>query len=800
MGLAGLDAALSGLRVSQQQISVISNNIANVSTPGYTRKILPQSSQAIEGVTVGVIGETIIRQVDLNLQRDLWTQISGVGELDVQQAYLSRVEQFHGPPDRELSIAAEISRLQDSFVALADSPEDSFLLAATVNEATDTADKFNDLSNLITTLRNDAQGDIQSTINRVNSLLEQIADLNKQVQVNTNIGRTTAVLEDKRDEGIKELAGLIDISFFKRGDGVLVVQTNLGVQLADQIAEQLTFDPTPVSAASYYPDSVAGIFVGDPLTNPAAVDITTRFPGGRLGGLIELRDSIFPKQQAQLDELAHKMALRFEAQGLLLFTDASGNVPADTPPDPSAGPPPTAVTYVGFSATMQVNDAIVADNTILQRGTVPTDAPIQPGSSEVISRVLEFTFGAVDFQQAVGSIDLRGSLAGGGPFALQDWLGVFSENTVTSTRDIASIGPDLITTLGGPFAVPGADTFSITIDPGTEGPGPIGPFLVDMNAIPPAGNATAADLATFIDGLDPGISATLNSFGQLEITSRWDINIADVNMGQTGFDFLGLPQGTLDATDPYFDVQVGNDAPVRITILPGDDETDLINKLILNAAGDTFNPIGDTVGVPGLAFDEATFIATGELILRPGDDFANPVFGGDIKITSGPFNVDAVNSQLNIAVPGTLDNGVSFVSSLFGSFTSGPPIQDVSPVSSASYESQISVANTNLLSFRQEFLGPGADISTNLIGSNRLIDYAQKMVNEHSQQILLNESRLADEDTLRSVLETQLLNDSGVNLDEELANLIVFQTAFAASARVVSAVDELFRELLDAVR
>ncbi len=793
MGLAGLDAALSGLRVSQQHISVISNNIANVSTPGFTRKILPQSAQAIAGTTVGVVSETIIRQVDLNLQRDLWTQISGVGRLNVQQAYLSRVEQFHGPPDRELSIASEVSRLQDSFIALSDSPEDAFLLASTVNQAQDTVRKFNDLSGLITTLRNDAQSDIQSVVDRVNALLGQIADLNKQVQVNRNIERTTALLEDQRDETIKELAGLIDISFFKRGDGVLVVQTNRGVQLADERANEMTFDPSPLSAVNYYPDSVAGVFVGDPVTDPGAVDITDTSPGGRLGGLIELRDSIFPKQMAQLDELAHKMAMRFDAQGLRLFTDASGNVPLDTPPDPTAGPPPVAVSYVGFSRVIQVNDAIVEDHSLVQQGTVPADIQVQPGSSEVVSRVLQYAFGSVDFQQAVGNIDLRASLAGGGPFTLQDWLGVYSENTVTSSRDIASIGPDLITTLGSPFATPGADTFSITIDPAGEGPGPIGPLMVNLNAIPPAGNATAADLAAFINGLDPNISATLNSFGQIQIESRWDITFADVNMGQTGFTFLGLPQGTINARDPYFDVQVGNDAPVRITILPGDDENDLINKLI-------FDPlISGDVGVPGLAYDAVTFAATGELILRPGDDFTNPGFGGSIKIVSGPFQVDAATAEINNAVPGTLSDGISFVSSLFGSFSAGPPVQDVSPITNIAYGSQVSATDASIVSFREEFLGPGADITTNLVGANQLVDYAQKMVNEHSQSILQNESRLKDEDTLRGILENQLQNESGVNLDEELANLVIFQTAFAASARVVNAVDELFRELLDSV-
>ena len=45
---SALSTALSGLRVAQQQINVISANVSNVGTPGYTRKVLPQSTQVIE--------------------------------------------------------------------------------------------------------------------------------------------------------------------------------------------------------------------------------------------------------------------------------------------------------------------------------------------------------------------------------------------------------------------------------------------------------------------------------------------------------------------------------------------------------------------------------------------------------------------------------------------------------------------------------------------------------------------------------------------------------------------------------
>ena len=60
MAISALNAALSGLRVSQQQINVISNNVSNASTPGYTRKLLPQSSVVVEGVTNSVRAENII--------------------------------------------------------------------------------------------------------------------------------------------------------------------------------------------------------------------------------------------------------------------------------------------------------------------------------------------------------------------------------------------------------------------------------------------------------------------------------------------------------------------------------------------------------------------------------------------------------------------------------------------------------------------------------------------------------------------------------------------------------------------
>ncbi len=225
MGLSSLSSALSGLRVNQQQIDVISTNIANVGTEGFTRKILPQSSRTVDGQSIGVVGETIIRNVDLNLERDLWTQVSAVSFYDVQSEYLNRIDGFHGNPSANISVASEVTKLQDSFAALANSPNDQFLLTDTLDQAIDTANKINDLADFYTNLRNDVQQDATITVQNINDLMEQIAELNSEIRFATVSGSTTAAAQDLRGQAVKDLSDLIEISTFTRGDGVLVVQT-----------------------------------------------------------------------------------------------------------------------------------------------------------------------------------------------------------------------------------------------------------------------------------------------------------------------------------------------------------------------------------------------------------------------------------------------------------------------------------------------------------------------------------------------------------------------------------------------
>lgn len=796
MGISSLNTALTGLSLAQRQVNVISNNIANADTDGYTRKILPQSAQVIDGNGAGVLAGNLIRNSNLSLSSALWTQISSVSENSVQATYLSRIEQFHGSTDSEISIAAYISNLQDSFIALSDDPSNSFLLSQTVDQAYDTAEKINEFSDYITTLRNDAQSEMDATVTQINNLLEQIAGSNYEIVKGQNIGTSTAQAEDIRDNAIKELSGLIDITFFIQGDGTMVVQTNQGVELAGRTAQQLSFSPAPLSAETFYPDTAAGVYIGDPDTEPSAVDITTLSVGGKLGGLITLRDETFPKQMAQLDELAHKMALRFEAQGLLLFTNDVGIIPADTAPDLTTDPP-TRVPYVGFAREIQVNQAVLNDHSLLQSGTETTGS-IEAGSNVVINRILNYTFGEISYQEALGSLDLTVSGYAAPNNTLQDFLGVKSVNQVSGTRDLSGYADTatFVTATNGSINA-GANTFRITLEEPDLGYGPVN-IDVDLSAIVGGTGDFASDIVDYInntyipalpagdqaDLTTMGVSFSVGTNGQLVIDSTGDITLDATSpanaMGADNLALLGFATGVTQAEDPYFDVAVGNNDYTRITLEPADDEASLLAKL---------------QAVPGLAVQ---YGAGGELQLRPGNDYLDPEFGGALSIVSGSFTTSGASANALIGA-GSVPDGISLVSALFSSFNAGPPAQNTSPINNVSYGSEISSTDTTTLGFRQDYLGPNADISSNLPEALSLLDFAQKMINEHTQELIALENKVSDDESFRDLLQDQLTNETGVNIDEELSNLIIVQTAYSASARVLNAVEDLFDELMAAI-
>jgi len=178
-----LRTALSGLNASQAALQVTSDNIANASTPGYSRKTVDLESRRVLAQGAGVQTGEIARQVDNFIIGQLRDQRSVVGEYTVRDQFLQQIENLFGTPENNRTISNGINELKNAFEALAVTPEFSANAVDVVNSAREIAQLFNELAITAQDLRRDADKEIERIVGSVNTKLENIAiDIHKTVR------------------------------------------------------------------------------------------------------------------------------------------------------------------------------------------------------------------------------------------------------------------------------------------------------------------------------------------------------------------------------------------------------------------------------------------------------------------------------------------------------------------------------------------------------------------------------------------------------------------------------------------
>jgi len=298
-----LRTASSGLAVNQEALNAVANNVANVNTAGYSKKTVNFESRSVEGVGVGVKLGELTRNIDEGLLKSLRLERGKLSSLNVQEDIFARMQDLFGAPADNTSIAHIISQFAASVESLALAPEKTLEQSEMVRQAEDVAIKLRDMSTTIQELRLQADRGIGDNITEINKLAASIGNLNDTLVRNNTGNRDLSGLQDQRDREIDRLAELIDIRFFKRDDGDIVVFTASGRTLVDNVPATITHSSaSSVNATTTAAEGdIGGIFVGAKI---AGNDITNDISAGELKGLIEMRDNILPNLQAELDELA----------------------------------------------------------------------------------------------------------------------------------------------------------------------------------------------------------------------------------------------------------------------------------------------------------------------------------------------------------------------------------------------------------------------------------------------------------------------------------------------------------------
>ena len=305
-----ISSSLNGIRTSQKAMDVVSDNVSNVNTEGYSRKAYTQKTLVLNnGVSSGALSNTDLRQVDMKMRENLRKETGLLQQSSVRSYYLDMIQAKMGQPSSEYSVSNRINAIQTAFESLGVDSDKLNAQSAAVSSLETSLSQIRDLSDQIQSARKEIDQEISSLCDEVSDILEQLDKLNDDIVRTTAVGGQSADnYKDQRDILITRLSEIMDIQTYERSTGETVILSGGGKPLLDKDAFTLSHTPAVKTGAliSYSAGSITGIYAGQ-------FDITREITSGEMSGLIGLRDTELQNMQAQLDELAYRLSSEMNA-------------------------------------------------------------------------------------------------------------------------------------------------------------------------------------------------------------------------------------------------------------------------------------------------------------------------------------------------------------------------------------------------------------------------------------------------------------------------------------------------------
>jgi len=297
--MSNLAIGISGLNVAGKGLEVVGNNIANAATEGYHRQrielapITPIREGAIffgRGVEV----ESVTRIMDNLLDKEILRQKSISECIDRELGTLRTIEAALGElSSEEGALNAAIDRFFNALRDLSAHPNDAVLQNQLVSAGDAMANEFRILADFFSDLDAQIRLEAEKTVESINALSGQIAELNESIRNLEVTGGTANNLRDQRDKLISDLTELINLETRANAEGMVDVVT-AGI---------------PLVMGSSAMEIEAGLDSNAQLGISVAGDANyrTNVTGGKIGGLISLKNELIADLRDDLDSLARAL-------------------------------------------------------------------------------------------------------------------------------------------------------------------------------------------------------------------------------------------------------------------------------------------------------------------------------------------------------------------------------------------------------------------------------------------------------------------------------------------------------------
>lgn len=322
MSLASImNIGVSGLMTAQDQLHVVSDNIANLNTPGYIRKVSQQNSVVTAGVGMGVQSGQVTLAADKYLQAAALKATSASAQSDTSYELLDQIQSQFGDITDTNNLFGQASSALSSMAQLGEDPTSSAGRQQAVSYLSGFLSEADRISTRIQTIRGDADARIATDVSAVNDLLKSISALNGSISGAAVSGADATGAQTSQMTYIDQLSKLVDVKVNQEPNGGVTVRTQSGLTLVTA-GSYATLDYKPTTGVdattSFGAITVTGV-------NGETRDLADSLTSGEIKGLLDIRDKTSVAVNDQLNEYVTQFASQMNAAH-----NASSAVPAPT--------------------------------------------------------------------------------------------------------------------------------------------------------------------------------------------------------------------------------------------------------------------------------------------------------------------------------------------------------------------------------------------------------------------------------------------------------------------------------------
>ena len=516
-----MNIANSGLNTAQSQLRTVSDNVSNINTPGYVRKIADQQSLTTQAAGSGVEIGRVRLATDRFLQAATLKSGADAGRETVRYELYDRIQGLFGDPGGDTSFFTRIDSLFSVLASSAEMPTSGAARQDAVWKAQNVFDEASRVSSQVQAIREDADNRIQSGVENVNGLLDQIAKLNREIARSTVVGADATGAQNAQMTLINELSSFMDIRITNRSVGGVEIRTGAGLMLVSTEAGKLEYGRAgAISAQTSFND----IYVTEP-NGGSRRSLTEGLESGEFKGLLQLRDVDAPAVAEQLSELttrladelnrAHNASTAFPPPSSLTGRNIGSSLEAGLTGFTGS----TSIAVVSSSGMIQSRaDIVFNGGTLTINGVASTPANFLADlNAAVPGLTASFENGQLKLEAAGGNgVAIADSEANPSTKAGRGFSHFFGMNDLVSSRTPALYDTGLTSTSQHGFAAGQSLSFRFTDANGAR--------IRDVEFMVPAGADTMAGLVSALNDPVNGIGRhgtfALSSLGELTFTGR----------------------------------------------------------------------------------------------------------------------------------------------------------------------------------------------------------------------------------------------------------------------------------------